>query len=113
MKARAFVSHAAESEWAIGLYAYSDTPPPSSRFSELHEVVLRFLTRMELELTHIAVVGTGYRDKLVKANGAVARRLLDSGFDSITGLVLNVTPVGSDAPAYDRVFSAGLTWNRT
>jgi hypothetical protein len=80
-------------------------------FASFYAAATSLLARMGVAMTHVAAEGDGYSGKLVKVNSAAAKRLVDSGFESITVLSCVVSPEGSKEPAYDRIVSANLSWN--
>jgi hypothetical protein len=100
-----------KNEWVIGLNGYLESPLSSATFSRFYAVVACLIARLGVTLTHVAAEGEGYSGKLVKANNAQAKRLVESEFEGITVLSCVVSPEGSKEPAYDRVISATLSLN--
>lgn len=95
-------------EWVIGLHDYHGIPKPQMVFAAFHELVIEELRQLGLDVTYVEIEGDGYVDKATKARGTAYRRVKDDGFAGITGLSLICNPPNSDAPAYDRFFSASL-----
>ncbi len=98
-------------EWAVGLHGYQNSPPPGSTFATFHAAVTSLFSRIGVKATHMGADGDGYSGKFFKATSATARRLMDSDFKDITGLSFAVNPKDSRAPAYDRLIYTSLDWS--
>ncbi|MEM7391660.1 MAG: hypothetical protein AAF492_04860 [Verrucomicrobiota bacterium] len=99
-----------DTEWALGLYAYTSDRPAGAEFQAFHDIVVEVFTQAGAAPTHIAVEGEGHTGRAVKFGGTASRKLADSGFEGIMVLDLTATPKGSDAPGYDRIVSASLSF---
>lgn len=97
-------------EWALGLHEYPGAAPGPQVFARFLSLVADFLGGFGVTPTHLASEGEGSTGKLTKYDGAVTKRLVASDFAGVSALSLVVSPKDSKAPAFDRVFSASLTW---
>ena len=51
--------------------------------------------------TYVGIEGDGYPDDYKKCGSRVHQKLVNAGFDGISGLSIVVNPQGSDEPSYD------------
>jgi hypothetical protein len=98
-------------EWVIGLHSFPEAPPRAVNFAKFYAATCDLFSRLGVTMTHIAADHRDSNGKLVKAESAAAKRLLDSGFEGITVLSCLVSPEGSKKPNYDRLVYASLSWN--